>query len=53
VTVFADSAAEAEVAAKSLYLAGAMQAAREADELGTPAVLVTKDGQTVLAGGLS
>ncbi|MGH8940181.1 MAG: FAD:protein FMN transferase, partial [Actinomycetes bacterium] len=53
VTVFADSAAEAVVLAKSLYLAGAGQAAREADDLGTPAVLVTKDGRTVLAGGLS
>jgi thiamine biosynthesis lipoprotein len=53
VTVFADSAAEAEVLAKSLYLAGAAKAAREADDLGTPAVLVTRGGRTVLAGGLS
>ena len=52
-TVFAGSAAEAEVLAKSLYLAGAHPAAREADELGTPAVLVTGDGRTILAGGLS
>jgi thiamine biosynthesis lipoprotein len=53
VTVVADSAAEAEVLAKSLYLAGAERATREADDLGTPAVLVTRDGRTVLAGGLS
>ena len=53
VTVVADSAAEAEVLAKSLYLAGAAQATREADGLGTPTVLVTRDGRTALAGGLS
>jgi thiamine biosynthesis lipoprotein len=53
VTVVADSAAEAEVLAKSLYLAGSAQATREADHLGTPTVLVTRDGRTALAGGLS
>ena len=52
VTVVADSAANAEVLATSLFLAGAEQAEVEADELGAPAVLVTTDGRTVLAGGL-
>ena len=45
---------EAEVIAKSLFLAGdAERAAAEADELQSPAVLVTCDGRTVLAGGLA
>jgi thiamine biosynthesis lipoprotein len=53
VTVVAASAAEAEVHAKALFLAGAPTAAREADSAGLPAVLVTRDGQTLLAGGLA
>ena len=53
VTVVARTAVEAEVLAKALYLAGAQQAALEADELGTPAVLTLRDGTTVLAGGLA
>ena len=39
--------------AKALFLAGADGAAREADEGGIPAVLVTRDGRTLLAGGLA
>jgi thiamine biosynthesis lipoprotein len=53
VSVVAASAAEAEVLAKALFLAGADGAAREADEGGIPAVLVTRDGRTLLAGGLA
>jgi thiamine biosynthesis lipoprotein len=54
VTVVAATAVEAEVLAKALFLAGsAERAAAEADELGTPAVLVTRDGRTLFAGGLS
>ena len=53
VTVVADSAIEAEVLAKSLFLAGAEQAELEANDRGTRAVLVTTDNRTVLAGGLS
>jgi FAD:protein FMN transferase len=52
VTVVAESAADAEVLAKSLFFAGASRAEAEADALGAPTVLVTKDGHTVLAGGL-
>jgi FAD:protein FMN transferase len=52
VTVVADSAAEAEVLAKTLFLAGAERAALEADDLAVPTVLVTTDERTVLAGGL-
>lgn len=52
VTVVAASAAEAEVLAKSLFLAGAQLAAREADARQTPAVLVTR-GETILAGGIA
>jgi thiamine biosynthesis lipoprotein len=52
VTVVTESAAGAEVLAKSLFFAGAERAQYEADELGTPAVLVTTNGRTVLAGGL-
>ena len=52
-TVVADSAIEAEVLAKSLFLAGAEQAELEANDRGTRAVLVTTDNRTVLAGGLS
>ncbi len=53
VTASASTAAEAEILAKSLFLSGtAEQAAAEADERGTPTVLVTCNGRTLLAGGL-
>ena len=54
VTVAADSAAEAEVLATSLFLAGSVErAAAEADTDAIPAVLVGADGEMRLAGGLS
>ena len=53
VTAIAPDAIEAEVAAKSLFLAGAECAACEADAAGIAAVLVTGDGRTILAGGLA
>ena len=53
VTVVARTAVEAEVHAKSLFLAGERDAVREANELRVPCVLVTGDGRTVRAGGLS
>ena len=54
VTVAAPAAAEAEVLAKALFLAGdAAHAVAEADALRLPAVLVTRDGTTHLAGGLA
>ncbi|MGZ4332654.1 MAG: FAD:protein FMN transferase [Gaiellaceae bacterium] len=49
VTVYADSAVEAEVLAKSLLLAGAAEAAAA----GVPAVLVTADRETVVVGGIA
>ncbi len=53
VTVAAGTATDAEVLAKSLFLAGGLrQAGAEADERGLPAVLVGRDGATLLAGGL-
>jgi thiamine biosynthesis lipoprotein len=53
VTVAAATAVEGEVLAKALFLAGsAERAAAEADEAQVPAVLVTRDGRTLLAGGL-
>lgn len=52
VTVVAASAAEAEVLAKALFLAGAHAAVLEANAERVPAVLVTRDGRTLLAGGL-
>jgi FAD:protein FMN transferase len=52
VTAVGASAAEAEVHAKALFLAGAAPASREADARGIPAVLVTQDGRTLLTGGL-
>lgn len=52
VTVVAADAVDAEVAAKSLFLAGSERAAAEADAAETPAVLVTEDGRTLLVGGL-
>jgi FAD:protein FMN transferase len=52
VTVVGRTAVEAEVLAKSLYLAGADAAQSEADDLDVPAVLTLDDGRVVLAGGL-
>jgi thiamine biosynthesis lipoprotein len=53
VTAAAESSVEAEVWAKALFLAGEDAAAREADALGLPAVLVTGDGRVRTAGGLT
>jgi FAD:protein FMN transferase len=53
VTVAAESAVEAEVWAKALFLAGEQAAALEADVLRLPAVLVAKDGRVRIAGGLT
>jgi FAD:protein FMN transferase len=53
VTVVADTAAEAEVIAKVLFIAGASRAREEADASRTPAVLVTGDGRTIIVGGLA
>ncbi|HEY7794739.1 MAG TPA: FAD:protein FMN transferase [Gaiellaceae bacterium] len=53
VTAVADTAVEAEVLAKTLFLAGALDAKREADARWIPAVLVTQDGRRLLAGGLA
>jgi thiamine biosynthesis lipoprotein len=53
VTVVAQTAVEAEVLAKSLFLAGEHAATEEADTRQIPAVLVTSDGRTVIAGGLA
>lgn len=53
VTAVAHDAADAEVTAKALFLAGSEAARREADELAIPAVLVTAAGETILAGGLA
>ena len=53
VTVVARDAADAEVTAKALFLAGSEAARREADELAIPAVLVTAAGRTITAGGLA
>lgn len=52
VTAVAESAAEAEVIAKTLFLAGAARAKREADAEWIPAVLLTRDGRRLLTGGL-
>jgi thiamine biosynthesis lipoprotein len=52
-TVVAADAIEAEIAAKALFLAGAEQACAEADAAGIPAVIVTEDGRTMLAGGIA
>jgi FAD:protein FMN transferase len=51
VTVAAASATEAEVLAKSLFLAP--DAVAEADRLGVPAAIVGAEGQVRLAGGLA
>jgi thiamine biosynthesis lipoprotein len=53
VTVAGRTAVDAEVLAKALFLAGADEAAVEADELAAPAVLTLLDGTTVFAGGLA
>ena len=53
VTVVAQDAIEAEVAAKALFLAGAEEAVVEADESRLPTILVTADGRTLFAGGLA
>jgi thiamine biosynthesis lipoprotein len=53
VTVVGDDAVAAEVAAKSLFLVGADEARAEADAACLPAVLVTRAGRTILAGGLA
>jgi thiamine biosynthesis lipoprotein len=53
VTVVGSSAAEAEVLAKSLFLAGEEQAIVEAARDGVAAVLVTGDGRTVMTGALA
>ena len=39
--------------AKALFLAGEDAAVAEADELGAPALLVTRDGRLRRAGGLA
>ena len=54
VTAAARTAAEAEVRATSLFLSGGSElAAAEADEQDVPVVLVTRNGRTLLCGGLS
>lgn len=53
VTVVSSSAAEAEVLAKMLFLAGSSKAVEEANHEAIPAALVTRDGRTLLAGGLA
>jgi thiamine biosynthesis lipoprotein ApbE len=53
VTALGGTAAEAEVWATGLFLAGNAEAAvDEADAEGVPAVVVTDDSRTLLAGGL-
>ena len=47
------SAAEAEVLAKSLFLAGEENAVLEAERDGIAAVLVTADGRTLMTGALA
>jgi len=54
VTVAAGCAAEAEVLAKTLFLAGdSRRALDEADLAGVPTVLLTSTGDVLLAGGLA
>ena len=52
ITVVAPDAVQAEVAATSLFLAGAHGAAAEADAAELPSVIVDEQGRTTLAGGL-
>lgn len=51
-TVVCDSATDAEVFAKVLFLAGERDAVAEARRRGIAGVLITPDGRTVLTGGL-
>jgi len=53
VTVVGSTAVEAEVHAKALFLAGEDDAAAEAEALDLQSILVTEDGRTVMAGGIS
>ncbi len=53
VTAIGADAVEAEVHAKSLFLAGVRGALAEAQRLAIPCVLVTEGGQVVRAGGLA
>ena len=53
VTAFAPRAVDAEVIAKARFLAGFDRAAGEADDEGTPCLLVADDGRCALAGGLA
>lgn len=53
VTTVAQDVAHAEAWATALLVSGSAAAAREADEMGLPAVLVGSDGRTTSAGGLS
>jgi FAD:protein FMN transferase len=53
VSVVASDAVQAEVWAKALFLAGADEAALEAEAHALPTVLVTEDGRTLLCGGLA
>ena len=53
ITLVATDAVQAETWAKALFLAGSATAASEASALGLPCVLVTRDGRTLLAGGLA
>jgi thiamine biosynthesis lipoprotein len=53
VTAIAATATDAEVRAKALFIAGSDGAEREANATATPALLVTLDGRTILAGGLA
>jgi thiamine biosynthesis lipoprotein len=52
VTVVAATAVEAEVLAKSLFLAGELAALAEARALGLPCALVTDDRRTIWTGGM-
>jgi FAD:protein FMN transferase len=53
VTVAADTAVEAEVLAKALFLAGEAAAVTEATDLGLSALIVTRDGRDRRTGGLA
>jgi FAD:protein FMN transferase len=53
VTVVGTSTAEAEVLAKSYFLAGEASATAEAERDGVASVLVTADGRTVMTGALA
>jgi thiamine biosynthesis lipoprotein len=53
VTAVGRTAVEAEIRAKALFLAGMDEALAEAADLGIAAVLVTRDGRTILVGALA